>query len=90
MAQIPTEITEIIKIFLSVLQQQQKISAAYLYGSYVKGTATEWSDIDLAIISPDFSVDIFLAFPVGFRHLRVPRNVISARKKVCRYSPVFL
>ncbi|MBI5300308.1 MAG: nucleotidyltransferase domain-containing protein [Deltaproteobacteria bacterium] len=26
-----------------------------LYGSYAKGTADEWSDIDLAIISEDFA-----------------------------------
>ncbi|MBF0363519.1 MAG: nucleotidyltransferase domain-containing protein [Oligoflexia bacterium] len=25
-----------------------------LFGSYHKGTATEWSDIDLAVIAPDF------------------------------------
>lgn len=25
-----------------------------LFGSYVQGTAREWSDIDLAVVSPDF------------------------------------
>ncbi len=31
----------------------------YLYGSYAKGTATEDSDIDLAVISDDLSGDSF-------------------------------
>ena len=29
----------------------------YIYGSFAKGTNHKWSDIDLAIISPDFSDD---------------------------------
>ena len=29
----------------------------YIYGSFAKGTVHKWSDIDLAIISPDFSDD---------------------------------
>lgn len=31
----------------------------YLYGSYAKGNPHEWSDIDIAIISPDFPEDNF-------------------------------
>mgnify|MGYP002642278824 CR=1 FL=1 len=30
-----------------------------IYGSYSKGNANEWSDIDVAVISPDFSEDMF-------------------------------
>jgi predicted nucleotidyltransferase len=30
------------------------VEAVILYGSYARGTAHEWSDIDLAVISPDF------------------------------------
>ncbi len=35
------------------------LRSCYLYGSYSKGTATAWSDIDLAIVSPDFSQNLF-------------------------------
>lgn len=52
-------ITQSIEQFLKAIQQQQRIEAAYLYGSQVKDTASEWSDIDIAIISPDFSADLF-------------------------------
>ncbi len=36
-------------------------SIAYLYGSEVRGQAGPWSDIDVAIISPDFADDLFAA-----------------------------
>lgn len=32
-----------------------RLTAAYLYGSYAKGTAHVNSDIDMALISPDFT-----------------------------------
>lgn len=32
-----------------------RISSAFLFGSYAKGTASLNSDIDVAIVSPDFS-----------------------------------
>lgn len=31
----------------------------FLYGSHAKGIAGEWSDIDLAVVSPAFSEDLF-------------------------------
>ena len=43
---------------MTAVQGQRRIEAAYVYGSQVKGTATQWSDIDLAVISPDFSPDL--------------------------------
>ncbi len=36
-----------------------KIKAAYLYGSYAKGAARADSDIDIAVISDDFSGNRF-------------------------------
>ena len=59
MATIPAPVTESVKRFLAAVKQRQRIKAAYLYGSQVKGTAMPWSDIDLVIISPDFSADLF-------------------------------
>jgi len=32
-----------------------RIERTILFGSQVRGTATEWSDIDVALVSPDFS-----------------------------------
>lgn len=33
------------------------IKQAYLFGSYATGSEHEWSDIDLALVSDDFSED---------------------------------
>lgn len=56
MAQVSSEIISIVKIFLERLQKDNiRVSKAILYGSYAKGTNDEWSDIDLAIVSDDFS-----------------------------------
>jgi uncharacterized protein len=59
MAAIPDSVAQSVKRFLAVLQQRQRIQAAFLYGSQVTGTAAAWSDIDLAVISADFSADRF-------------------------------
>ena len=59
MATISDAVTRSVKRFLAAVQQRRRVEAAYVYGSQVKGTFTEWSDIDLAVISPDFSTDPF-------------------------------
>nr|NJM03232.1 nucleotidyltransferase domain-containing protein [Desulfobacula sp.] len=35
------------------------ILQAHMFGSYVKGTADEWSDIDLALVTDSFVGDAF-------------------------------
>ena len=56
MPQIPDKIIEIIKNFLNEAAKDNiTISDAILFGSYANGTSHEWSDIDLAVVSNDFS-----------------------------------
>jgi predicted nucleotidyltransferase len=59
MAALPRAIAQSVEYFLKAVQQRQRVKAAYVFGSQVKNAATEWSDIDLAIVSPDFSSDRF-------------------------------
>ena len=59
MAEIPTSIMRKIELFLVALNQHKRIQRAFVYGSFATGTATEWSDIDVAIVSSDFSEDLF-------------------------------
>jgi predicted nucleotidyltransferase len=47
-----------IKLYLLNVNKTKRVKSAYLYGSYARGAANDWSDIDLAIISPDFG-DMF-------------------------------
>lgn len=45
-----------IKRLIAALQAEDiQIDRAILFGSYAHGNATEWSDIDVALVSPDFS-----------------------------------
>ncbi len=67
MAEILPAIKESISQFLSLVQKSQHIQAAYLYSSHVLGTANEWSDIDVAVVSPDFTEDQFAALVVLLR-----------------------
>jgi predicted nucleotidyltransferase len=50
---------KIVKTFLDEVQKVYRVDSAYLFGSHAKGTSNKWSDIDLAIISPDFSDDLY-------------------------------
>lgn len=60
MAQVNALIMDSIKRFLDKLNEMGiNIEAAYIYGSYVKGRQRKWSDIDIALISSDFSEDRF-------------------------------
>ncbi len=59
MVSISPDIEEIIHTFIDLLRKESRVLKVYLYGSYAKGVAGKWSDIDLAIISPDFSEDLF-------------------------------
>ncbi len=40
--------------FVEQLRRGLDIEAVILFGSYAAGTPGEWSDIDLAVLSPDF------------------------------------
>lgn len=56
MAEVPTEIREIINRFLLKLSESHiEIQKAILFGSYSKSLNNEFSDIDIALVSPNFS-----------------------------------
>ena len=49
-----TDLEKIISRFVALLGKAARVEAVILYGSYVNGSPDEWSDIDIAVISPDF------------------------------------
>lgn len=49
-----TELSTAIDRFIADLQGGIRVEAVILYGSYIHGSPHDWSDIDLAVISPDF------------------------------------
>jgi predicted nucleotidyltransferase len=58
MAAIPPDVTQSVERFLEVVRRQWRVEAAYLYGSHVQGQAGDWSDIDVAVVSPDRPADL--------------------------------
>ena len=58
MDKIPFSIIDKIKLFVKELEKEKlQIEKVFLFGSYAKNTANEWSDIDLAVVSDDFTGD---------------------------------
>jgi predicted nucleotidyltransferase len=56
MATVTDKAIEVVEKFLKQLKNANiNVEKAILFGSYVNGQAGEWSDIDIAIVSPDFS-----------------------------------
>ena len=55
MVEIPTRIKEIISKYIRALNENNvNVDQAVLFGSYAKGNYSEWSDIDLAVVSKAF------------------------------------
>lgn len=59
------------KAFVPIVKEHFPYSAVYLFGSYAKGYATEHSDIDVAVIVPDYGN-------------MTPDDIILAKRDLCR------
>jgi predicted nucleotidyltransferase len=60
MAQIDDEVLNKVQTFIKKLKESGvAVESAYLFGSYAVNRAGRWSDIDVAVVSPDFSADRF-------------------------------
>jgi len=60
MVEIDKVVLENVKTFLDRLDTAGiHVTKAYLFGSYLTGKTDEWSDIDVAVISPQISDDRF-------------------------------
>lgn len=56
MVEAAIEVKEKLLHFVDELKKYDiKIQKAFLYGSYAKGNQNEWSDIDVALVSEDFT-----------------------------------
>lgn len=57
MAGVSNEIIEKVKMFVDILLKNSGIhlERVILFGSYAKGLENKWSDIDVALVSRDFS-----------------------------------
>lgn len=51
--------TILVKKYLALVSRKYPVQAAYLFGSFARGTIREGSDIDVCIISSAFGKDYF-------------------------------
>ncbi len=49
------ELREQLNRFFSYVNERVQVHAFILFGSYARGTPREWSDIDVAVISPEWT-----------------------------------
>ena len=55
MGEIPVTVAETIAEYIRALKKNNiNVNQAILFGSYAKGNYSEWSDIDLAVVSEAF------------------------------------
>ena len=60
MTEIDPRILTTVRLYLEKLRKNGiTINKAYIFGSYVKGKPDRWSDIDIAIVSPQIGEDRF-------------------------------
>jgi len=48
----------IVNQYIETLKKRIRIDKVILFGSSVRGTIGQWSDIDLAVVSPDFGQNV--------------------------------
>lgn len=49
-----SDINKIVNSFINLVSNEFPLNTVYLFGSYANGTAKEYSDVDLAIVSDKF------------------------------------
>lgn len=74
------ELAEALDDFAERLRKGIRLEALVLYGSYVDGEPHEWSDIDVAVISPDFE-----GMPLSRRQEVISRLTFE---RVSRIAPI--
>jgi predicted nucleotidyltransferase len=47
-------VEQVVKRFVTELRKRVRVDRVILFGSYAEGKPRPWSDIDLAVVSPDF------------------------------------
>jgi len=84
MAKIPNKVKSTIKKFVHALQMNNiQLERVVLFGSYARGNYTEWSDIDLAIVSNAFEGSIM----EDRDKIRPIKLSVSSELEVLPYTP---
>jgi len=77
---------EVIRIatgFLDLVRKRHSVRQAYLFGSFAKGTAKEYSDVDLAIVLGSLNATEESPFDEGFKIFHEAQEYSSLLEVVC-------
>ena len=77
------QVIKIAKGFLEILQQTHDVRQAYLFGSYAKDTAKDYSDVDLAIVLGTLGVSEESPFDEPFMIFHAAQKYNSLLEVVC-------
>lgn len=77
------DVVRIAKGFIEILRRSHDVRQAYLFGSFVKGAAKDYSDIDLAIIFGSLDVSEGSPFGEDFRIFHAAQKYNSLLEVVC-------
>jgi predicted nucleotidyltransferase len=87
------QITALIRRYVAALEAQGiPVERVILFGSYAAGFPQEWSDIDIAVISPKFAsmslLERYEQLGLANRELRAPLDIVGfAPAHVAHYEP---
>jgi predicted nucleotidyltransferase len=77
------QVIKIAKGFLEILRQTHDVRQAYLFGSYAKDTAKDYSDVDLAIVLGTLGVSEESPFDESFMIFHAAQKYNSLLEVVC-------
>lgn len=77
------QVIKIAKEFLEILRQTHDVRQAYLFGSYAKDRAKDYSDVDLAIVLGSLGVSEESPFDEPFMIFHAAQKYNSLLEVVC-------
>lgn len=77
------EVIKIAKGFLELVRQKHDVRQAYIFGSFARGVAKEYSDIDLAIILGSLYSDEYSPFDEDFEIFHEAQKYNSLLEVIC-------
>jgi uncharacterized protein len=71
------EVENLVKRYVARVREQIPVEAVYVYGSYAHGHPHEYSDIDVAVISPGFPPGLHQALSLLSRARRPDAGILE-------------
>ena len=89
MALSKNKVMDIVKGFLTISSRKHDIKRAYIFGSFAKGTAQDYSDVDLAVILGTLRSSEDSIFNEDFEIFHEAQQYNSLLEVVCFHENAF-